>query len=180
MNSLDPSGNSTLSPFGKRDHDTLLSKLFKICKTCLSNIKDQENCRRKAERIAFEISGLWGRNFGLGPKPNTPMTPHTVGGWYCYEWATSFHKIGEKCGAGIITSKTRVVRKTGFPDHVYTRFCAGPRTNVNCCVDVDDAFFVQGRAYCHTPGVMDSEPGYDFVPGEEAIPGHPMDLGDLF
>jgi hypothetical protein len=51
-------------------------------------------------------------------------------------------------------------------------------------VDVDDGFFRAGGAYCHTPGVLDSQPGYDFVPGEEgnpnpAVPGKPMDIDIL-
>lgn len=167
MNLVDPSGES--GAYIGPDRDDLVHRLYALCAQCVSGHKKQRDCRNRARDIAYQIEAAWYDNYGKGPRPFSKVA---VGGWMCYEWATTYHKIGTKCGGKVITTKTRVIR--GKMDHVYTRFCAGPRTNKLCCVDLDDG--IMGGGYCHKPGWIDSRPGYKYVPGEEAVEGTPMDL----
>ena len=132
------------------------------------------DCKKRANRLYKSLTKTWNDNHGKGP--NT--SKDNVGGYLCWDWATVYEEVGKKCGGKVITSERRRIRKIvpnprkGYPVHFYTRFCAGgDKSKKECCVDVDDGWFIGGR-YCHRPDEMiDNHPDWEDDPDQRIPPG---------
>lgn len=162
-NGVDPSGT-------KRSLPVILNSL---CEKCTKGAAQVE-CKERGKRLYESLTKTWNDNHGKGP--NT--SKDNVGGYLCWDWATVYEEVGKKCGGKVITSERRRIRKIvpdpskGFPVHFYTRFCAGgDKSKKECCVDVDDGWFIGGR-YCHRPDEMiDNHPDWEDDPDQNIPPG---------
>jgi RHS repeat-associated protein len=160
---VDPSGT-------KRSLPIILDSL---CEKC-SKGTAQVECKQRGKKLYESLTKTWNDNHGKGP--NT--SKDNVGGYLYWDWATVYEEVGKKCGGKVITSERRRIRKIvpdpskGYPVHFYTRFCAGgDKSKKECCVDVDDGWFIGGR-YCHRPDEMvDNHPDWEDDPDQDIPPG---------
>jgi|GEM_PF-2803530 len=58
-----------------------------VCDQCCE-VKDVQKCKDEVDGIIDTTKSLWDANFGKGPEKGL----HTVGGYYCYNWALGFLK----------------------------------------------------------------------------------------
>ena len=147
-NKVDPSG------LLKQDFRQVM---YDLCDKCL-NDETIIDCKVAADNIARVMEYSQKRTNDKRYRGNNTFTD-ACNGYLCWDWADIYYRIGKKYNqdGGICGQVKKIVKNRKDSDnrirkfHFFVRFCAGEK-NCNkkeCCIDVDDAWFMKGNDCIH-------------------------------
>jgi RHS repeat-associated protein len=167
VNNSDPTGLYPMTQLRRLLYD----KCNSPC--CCNSPKDNEDCKREADKIADAFEKVWAAT----EKRNGPLTmiPGNVKGYMCWDWANEFNKIIQGLDTNVWVQSYRefegILKPNGWVDvHFAVRLAIHGRQN--CSVTVDDGFQMAPGANVgevHDPFNVPT-PWHEVLPPEETDP----------
>ncbi len=137
----------------------------------------KKHCNQEAAQLVQLLADAWKRNYGSGPHDDNAPGSDTVGGYFCWDWATIFQNAASstkfKCFSFEIGMAVTAATPQGTPVHYYLEVYACKRHKDKFRISFDDGFY-GGDPY-HTgpfppPGgpYDDTNPPWPVPPGRGA------------